>query len=134
MIAWVGTIQQARGAMPPRAADGEVQMAKKDKTKQPPGGNSRAATTATEVWPRSGGTYRRDPATGRLSRLDKSREAVAAIQEAIATLDPHNNQAWTSDAKPQVAAIELALGYDITASERDAAWDGMHKSSEEANA
>lgn len=50
-------------------------------------------------------------------------ERLAAIRDAIAQLDPENPEHFTKDGKPQVAAIEAILGYNITAAERDAAME-----------
>lgn len=43
------------------------------------------------------------------------------IADAIRGLDRDNPELWTNSGKPQVSAIEAVLGYDISASERDAA-------------
>lgn len=45
----------------------------------------------------------------------------AAIVEAISGLPKDDAGLWTGGGKPQVAAIEAALGWPITAAERDAA-------------
>ena len=71
--------------------------------------------------PPLGGSYVVQP-SGKLKRTDDSPEARQAIIDAIGQLDPDNSQAWTSGGKPDVAALELVLGYDIDAADRDAAW------------
>ena len=48
---------------------------------------------------------------------------IDAILDAIDALIPTSETAWTKDGKPQVVALERALGYDISAADRDAAWD-----------
>lgn len=45
------------------------------------------------------------------------------IIQAIGRLDPGNKDLWTSGGKPQVSAIEAVLGKQISAGDRDAAWD-----------
>ncbi len=51
-----------------------------------------------------------------------------AITDAINTLvglaDPAD---FGKDGTPKVRAVEKILGYDISAAERDAAWDNFHK-------
>ena len=55
------------------------------------------------------------------SRPADQAEAITEIVEAIKTLaaDPAN---WTGKGLPQVAALEQALGWPVTAAERDTAW------------
>ncbi len=43
--------------------------------------------------------------------------------DAIAHLDPDDNDCWTKTGKPQVGPLEDYLGYDISAADRDAAWE-----------
>ena len=52
---------------------------------------------------------------------ESEEQRLAAIRETIAGLDKDNAELWTSGGKPQVAAIEAVLGYQITAAERDKA-------------
>lgn len=60
-------------------------------------------------------------------------ESIAAVNEqaasrdqvldrALASLDPDDAALWTQGGLPQVAALEAAAGFDVTAAERDAAW------------
>ena len=49
-----------------------------------------------------------------------SRDQV--LDRALASLDPNDAALWTQNGLPQVAALEAAAGFDITAAERDAAW------------
>ena len=44
------------------------------------------------------------------------------IAAAIGKLDRDSKSLWTRRGKPRVAAIEAAIGRDITAAQRDAAW------------
>lgn len=44
------------------------------------------------------------------------------IIKAIATLDPDKGAQWTTNGAPQVKALQEALGQDISAGDRDAAW------------
>jgi len=44
-----------------------------------------------------------------------------AIREAVALLDTDNADLWTKGGAAKTEAIESALGYNITAAERDAA-------------
>lgn len=44
------------------------------------------------------------------------------IQEAIGNLDGAVGENFTKDGKPAVAALEKALGREVTAQERDEAW------------
>jgi len=44
-----------------------------------------------------------------------------AIREAVAALDTDNADLWTKSGAAKTEAIESALGYSITAAERDAA-------------
>ena len=52
-------------------------------------------------------------------------ERLEAIKGAIAQLDRENPEHFTKGGKPQVEAIEAVLGWNITAAERDAAWESM---------
>jgi len=45
------------------------------------------------------------------------------IEAAIRQLDPDNPMHWTQAGKPQVYALEEILGYQISAAQRDAAWE-----------
>ena len=48
-----------------------------------------------------------------------------ALEGAIRSLDREDESLWTRDGKPRVDALERALGYDITAADRDAAWEAL---------
>lgn len=56
-------------------------------------------------------------------------ERLAAIAEASKGLDPDNAELWTKGGLPQVKAIEDVLGYDITAEERNEAWERVQEAS-----
>jgi len=57
------------------------------------------------------------------ANADQNRlEAIAA---AIEQLDKNNPDLWTNDHKPQVKAIEEITGFDITAGQRDEAWESV---------
>ncbi len=47
---------------------------------------------------------------------------LAAIREAIGSLDKKDSDNWLQSGAPDLAAIEAALGWAPTAAERDAAW------------
>ena len=52
-------------------------------------------------------------------------EQIVEGVKAMMAEDPEKGQAalWTKAGKPEVKAIEKMVGFDITAAERDAAWD-----------
>lgn len=52
------------------------------------------------------------------------------IVVAIRGLDAGDASLWTKGGKPQVGALEVALGYEVTAAERDAAWEIVQHESE----
>jgi len=54
--------------------------------------------------------------------MDRVEEIAAAIQTL---LDEGDEKNFTSMGDPKVKPIERVLGYDITASERDAAWQAL---------
>lgn len=47
---------------------------------------------------------------------------AGAITDAIRALEPVNPEHWTKAGKPRVKALEERLGHDISAADRDAAW------------
>jgi len=47
----------------------------------------------------------------------------AQIVEAIGQLDPDNSEQWTKGNKPKTDVLTDLLGTDISAAERDAAWE-----------
>lgn len=51
----------------------------------------------------------------------------AALAGVIKTLDLKDPEPWTGTGAPSVAVLEKILGYDVTAAERDAAWDAVRK-------
>lgn len=58
---------------------------------------------------------------------------TAAIAEAIGKLDKDKVENWTKGGVPQVGAIEAALGYEISAGERDAAWTAFQAEAAKTN-
>jgi hypothetical protein len=58
--------------------------------------------------------------------LDDESIRAAHIRSAIAGLDPDKKSHFTNDMKPEVKAIEAMLGWDITAKERNDAWDKIN--------
>jgi hypothetical protein len=51
---------------------------------------------------------------------------VQSIEAAIAKLDPNDPKQFTASGKPQVDALEHVLGRQVSAAERDAAWDKVN--------
>jgi hypothetical protein len=47
---------------------------------------------------------------------------IQEIANAILDLDRDNKELWTERGAPQVKALEISLGRDITAADRNAAW------------
>ena len=45
------------------------------------------------------------------------------IRDAVEALDPNDATLFTQSGKPTVQAVELVLGFDITADERDEAYE-----------
>jgi len=66
-----------------------------------------------------------DPGPSPAAAADEDRHQ--AIVDVIAVLDPEDAQLWTKSGAPVVAALERVLGHDITAAERDAAWEGYER-------
>ena len=54
-------------------------------------------------------------------------ERLAAIKEAIGSLDKGNAALWTGTGMPKVPAIAAVTGWDITQPERDAVWAEINK-------
>ncbi len=48
-----------------------------------------------------------------------------AIEEAIRSLDREDADLWLQDGKPDLVAIQAALGWSPSAGERDAAWKAV---------
>lgn len=55
--------------------------------------------------------------------IDESKNRIDQICDAIEKLDPDNSEQWTNSGKPQVREVEAILGFDISAAERDQAWE-----------
>lgn len=53
-------------------------------------------------------------------------ERLGEIASAIKQLDPTNPTHFTQEGIPRVQAIEAVFGDDITAEERNAAWDALN--------
>ena len=60
-------------------------------------------------------------------KLAEEKRANMTIVEAIAMLDPANKEHRTDDGKPKVTAIESILGRQISAADRDMAWEQISK-------
>ena len=58
-----------------------------------------------------------------IERPDNREVLGEEIVDAIGKLEDGNAEHWTKGGKPEVRALEAVLNYDITAAERDAAWD-----------
>jgi len=73
-----------------------------------------------------GGDRPADPAGGGVPVRDGQQGGAlsreARIDAAIGALDRHDPSLWTRRGKPKVRALEAALGFDITAKERNRAW------------
>lgn len=57
-----------------------------------------------------------------VGEADEAADKADALVAAIGQLDPENHDHWTKAGKPDVAALEAILGRDISADDRDAAW------------
>lgn len=53
-------------------------------------------------------------------------ERLAAIVTAIGSLNTDNEDLWLKDGKPDVSAISEALGWTVSAAERNAAWEQIN--------
>ncbi|MEW6562718.1 MAG: hypothetical protein AB1400_05730 [Pseudomonadota bacterium] len=51
-----------------------------------------------------------------------SKVRMAALSAAISSLDPNNADLWLKDGKPSAEAVAAAVGFAVSAAERDAAW------------
>lgn len=51
-----------------------------------------------------------------------SKVRMASLSAAIASLDPNNPDLWLKDGKPSTEAVAAAVGFAVSATERDAAW------------
>ena len=51
--------------------------------------------------------------------------------DAVRSLDRDDPGLWTSDGKPRVEALEAALGREVAAAERDAAWETVEAGKED---
>jgi hypothetical protein len=54
-------------------------------------------------------------------------ERMAAIVEAIGTLDKKDAALWTSGGAPKAEAITAVTGWSVSGKERDAAWAQINK-------
>jgi hypothetical protein len=73
----------------------------------------------------------RAPAAAKPSRPEEPEEVIAAIVERLRSWGKGDqvNEEWiTASGKPAVAVLEKQLGYDITAEERDAAFEEVRAS------
>ncbi len=61
-------------------------------------------------------------------KLAEEKRANMTIVEAIGKLDPANKEHRTDDGRPKVTAIESILGRQISAADRDMAWEQISKS------
>lgn len=52
-------------------------------------------------------------------------DRMARIREAIGGLDRDDSALWTGAGIPKVEAIETVVGFNISAAERDAAWEAL---------
>ena len=51
-----------------------------------------------------------------------SKVRMASLSAAISSLDPNNPDLWLKDGKPSAEAVAAAVGFAVSATERDAAW------------
>jgi hypothetical protein len=66
--------------------------------------------------------------TGEAGAGDATRDGSRAIVEALSKLDPADDNAWTADGKPKMAALEVLLGRtDITRAQVEAAAPGFSR-------
>lgn len=61
-------------------------------------------------------------AAGRAKRLGSGEETMS-IHDAIQSLNPANPEHFTKDGKPKTDALEDLLGREVSAAERDEAWE-----------
>lgn len=61
---------------------------------------------------------------------DQAQARKEAIVAAITRLSPDNPDNWTADKKPQVRAIEAIAGFNISAGERDKAFESIRPQGE----
>ena len=64
------------------------------------------------------------------------RQRLAAIKDAIRRLtdmDPEKTKegVWRTNGRPEVKALEVVLGWDLTAQERDEAWAALEEAGEQ---
>jgi uncharacterized Rmd1/YagE family protein len=63
-----------------------------------------------------------DDVSQQSDKPDTHDELMSNVIDAITGL-PSDVELFTEDGRPKVSALEMALNYDITAEERDAAWE-----------
>ena len=68
------------------------------------------------------------PEGARNNGAPEGAEKDAAIRAAIEALDPADESAWTKAGAPATDALEAALGFKVSAAERDAAWAAIEDS------
>ena len=62
------------------------------------------------------------------ARIDSEVDRQSRLTVAISGLEHGNSDHWTDTGKPRVDALEAATGLqDVTAAERDAAWEELEK-------
>ncbi len=52
-------------------------------------------------------------------------QKIGEIIDTIKSLDPDDDAAWLKSGKPNPARLKSLVGYDVTAAERDEAWDAV---------
>lgn len=65
------------------------------------------------------------------AKKDPAPVTEAQIIEAIGKLDKENTEMWTSSGAPQVSSLEDILETQITADQRDAAWEKYQEANKE---
>ena len=91
--------------------------------------------TAKAAWPTSekavtGPEETRKALIAKVEAAKVEARANMTVVEAINMLDPANAEHRTDDGKPKVTAIESILGRQISAADRDMAWEQISKSTD----
>ncbi len=68
-----------------------------------------------------------EPAQVVSKRPQRRQELMGEIVNAIDQLPTSTDELWTADGRPQVKALESVLDYDISAGERDKAFENYRK-------
>lgn len=79
-----------------------------------------AAATANTPTESAAGTAATHQAPGGNEADDEVAQRLLAIQGAIAQMDRTDESLWTSGGKPKTEALTAALGWNVSAMERDA--------------